>query len=187
MATRNMVLAALLAALLAIGSQISFLLPGSYVPHTLQVFFVMLTGMMLGSRWGFTSIAVWVLLGTFGLPVFAQGKAGIVELIGPTGGFKVGFMLCGYLVGRLTENADCGFRRSLAAMLFGLIIVYAVGFAGFMLHFNYFQHKLLTLSQGLGFAVIPFLPYDIVKTLFAASIGVKVKKALMRSGLISSR
>ncbi|MCX7780957.1 MAG: biotin transporter BioY [Negativicutes bacterium] len=185
MATRYMALTGLFAGLLAVSSQISF--PLGPVPHTMQVFFVLLAGLLLGSRWGFASVAVWVALGVFGLPVFAQGKAGVAVLAGPTGGFLVGFAVCAFLVGKLTENADHGYLRTLAIMLAGLFVVYAIGLAGFMLSFHYFLHKPMTLDKAVTLAVAPFLPFDIVKACMAAYIGNRVKRALMRAGYSAVR
>lgn len=185
MAVRPMVLSGLFAALIAISSQVS--IPIGPVPHTLQIFFVMLSGMVLGGRWGFTSVAVWVLLGLFGLPVFSQGKAGLPVLVGPTGGFLIGFMLCAFLVGWLTEKAGASVTKTALIMLLGLAVVYLVGLAGFMASFAYFLHKPMTYSQALTLAVVPFLPFDLIKTLMAAYIGVKVRLALARAGLIQYR
>jgi biotin transport system substrate-specific component len=184
-AVRYMVLAGLFAALIAISSQVA--LPLGPVPHTLQVFFVMLAGMVLGGRWGFTSVAVWVLLGLFGLPVFAQGKAGLPVLVGPTGGFLIGFMLCAFLVGWLTERAGVSAVKTVGIMLLGLAVAYLFGLAGFMASFAYFLHKPMTWSQALTLAVVPFLPFDFIKTLMAAYLGLKVRRALDRAGFIQNR
>lgn len=182
MSTRNMILAGLFAALLALGSQI--FIPIGPVPHTLQVFFVLLAGIVLGSKLGLTSIAVWILLGAFGLPVFAQGKAGIAVLAGPTGGFLAGFAAAAFLVGWLTERSKHTLGRTAVYMLAGLMVAYLIGLAGFMLSFKYFLNKPMTIQTALSVAVLPFLPFDIVKTLMAAYIGTKVRIALERSGLV---
>lgn len=182
MPIRNMILAGLFAALIAISSQVSITLPPNPVPHTLQVLFVLLAAIVLGGRWGFTSVLVWVLLGVFGLPVFTQGKAGAAVLLGPTGGFLVGFILCAFLVGWLTERASAGFGKTFAIMLLGLAVAYAIGLAGFMASFALFLHKPMTWGQAVTFTVVPFLPFDIVKTLAAAYIGVRLRRALARAG-----
>jgi len=147
----------------------------------------MLAGALLGGRWGFTSVLVWVLLGVFGLPVFAQGRAGIFELVGPTGGFKVGFMACAFLVGWLTERTENSFAKTAVIMFVSLMIIYIMGLLGLMGHFAYFQHKILTLKVAVSLAVIPFLPYDIIKTLLAAYVGVKVRRALNRNEIAGRR
>lgn len=185
MSIRNMALAGLFASLLAVSSQIS--IPLGPVPHTLQIFFVLLAGLLLGGRWGFASVGVWIALGVFGLPVFAQGKAGIAVLAGPTGGFLVGFAMCALVVGKSTEGAEKGYFRTLAIMLAGLTLVYVIGLIGFMLSFEYFLHKPMTVEKAVAIAVAPFLPFDIVKTAMAAYLGNKVKRALERAGYNISR
>jgi biotin transport system substrate-specific component len=176
-----MILVSLFAALLAVSSQFSLLV--FLVPHTLQIFFVLLAGLVLGARAGAMSVAVWVLLGVFGLPVFAQGKAGFGVLLGPTGGFLIGFILCAYLVGYLTEDRPSKLLRTLVSMFAGLFLVYAVGLSGFLVIFEFVLHKPMTVGQALLITVAPFLPFDIVKSITAAYIGVKVRRALLRAGL----
>lgn len=181
MSLQSMILVSLFAALLAVSSQFSLLI--FLVPHTLQIFFVLLAGLVLGAKDGAISVAVWVLLGVFGLPVFAQGKAGFGVLLGPTGGFLIGFILCAYLVGYFTENRPLKLLRTLVVMLAGLILVYAVGLCGFLLIFQFILHKPMTIGQVLPITVLPFFPFDIVKSIIAAYIGVKVRRALLRAGL----
>jgi biotin transport system substrate-specific component len=180
-----MALTGLFAGLLAVSSQIS--IPIGPVPHTLQIFFVLLAGLLLGSRWGLASVGVWIALGVFGLPVFAQGKAGAAVLLGPTGGFLAGFMFCAYLVGKVTENAKHGYLRTVAIMLSGLLFVYIIGLAGFLLSFQFFLQKPMTLEKAAMIAVVPFFPFDIVKTMMAAYIGNRVKRALERAGYTVNR
>lgn len=182
MALRWLILAGVFAALIAIGSQVSIMI--GPVPHTLQVFFVMLAGVVLGARWGFTSVAVWIILGIFGLPVFAQGKAGIAVLAGPTGGFLIGFLVSTFVVGWLTEHYPMTFTRAAAYMVLGMIFIYGIGLAGFIASFAFFLHKPMTFSTAIKVAVLPFLPFDIMKALLAAYIGVKVRKGLAAAGYV---
>jgi biotin transport system substrate-specific component len=181
MPIRNMVLTGLFAALLSISSQIY--IPIGPVPHTLQLIFVLLAGIMLGSRWGSASVAVWISLGVFGLPVFAQGKAGAAVLFGPTGGFLVGFMICAWLVGRLTEGKQIRYIRTLFIMLGSLALVYLIGLAGLMASFTYFLHKPMTWEKAAALSVLPFMPFDIVKAVCAAYLGVRIRNVLDRAGL----
>jgi biotin transport system substrate-specific component len=144
---------------------------------------VLLTGLVLGRRWGLTSVIIWVLLGLFGLPVFAQGKAGIAVLVGPTGGFLLGFVLCAYLTGWLMERSDLTYKKVLVIMFIGLMIIYAVGFLGFMISFEYFLHKPMTWNKAVALSVTPFLPFDAIKAILAAYLGIKVRRALLKAGL----
>ncbi|MBW1753156.1 MAG: biotin transporter BioY [Deltaproteobacteria bacterium] len=88
---RMMVYASLLAALTAAGAYLA--IPIGPVPIVLQNLFILLTGLLLGSRWGLASVGVYLLAGALGLPVFAGGLGGIGRLVGPTGGYLVGLWL----------------------------------------------------------------------------------------------
>jgi len=98
---RMMVLSALGAAVTAAGARIT--VPWWPVPATAQVFFVLLCGAALGPRWGAAAQAQYVAAGALGLPIFAGGRGGPAVLLGPTGGYIVGFVAAAYVTGRLTE------------------------------------------------------------------------------------
>lgn len=180
MQLRKMIVAALFAALMAISSQFYIPLPGS-VPHTLQVFFAVLAGIILGKKWSAVSITIWLLLGCFGLPVFTQGKSGFAALIGPTGGFLVAFILQATLCGYIPQ---C--KNQLVSIFVGLaslIAVYAVGLIGFVLSFTYFLNKSMSFSVAFGVAVLPFIPFDAVKVVAGTILGRKIYSALKKAGL----
>ena len=185
MNTRDMALTSLFAALLAVSAQLA--IPLGPVPIVMQIFFVLLAGMVLGRHLGPASIAVWVLLGVFGLPVFAQGKAGAAVLIGPTGGYIFGYFACTYIVGYVAEHFELTYKTMSIAMLAGLAVIYGLGLAGFMLSFQYVLHKAMSLEQALNLAVWPFLPLDLLKTAAAVYTGVRVRRALVKAGLIESK
>jgi biotin transport system substrate-specific component len=176
MALRKMIMAALFTALLIVATQ--WAIPIGPVPITMQPFVVMLAGLVLGSGWGAASVGLWVLLGILGIPVFAGGKAGLSVLMGPTGGFIIAFIMCAYLTGFFTEGRQLRFLSTVGIVVGCLILTYAVGLAGFLFNMQYFLHKTFTLQQGLKFAVLPFIPADIVKAILASYIGRKVKNAL---------
>lgn len=185
MQIRSITITSLFVALLAISSQVA--IPIGPVPIVMQVMVVLLTGMVLGSRLGPVSVAVWVLLGVFGLPVFAQGKAGAAVLIGPTGGYIFGYFVCTYIIGYVAEHFELTYTHTALAMLAGLAIIYGSGLVGFMLSFQFVLHKAMTLEQALNLAVLPFLPLDLIKTVAAVYVGVRVRRALLKAGLIEFR
>lgn len=185
MNTRDMALTSLFAALHAVSAQVA--IPLGPVPIVMQIFFVLLAGMVLGRRLGPVSIAVWVLLGVFGLPVFAQGKAGAAVLIGPTGGYIFGYFLCTYIVGYVAEHCELIYKTISIGMIAGLTVIYGLGLAGFMLSFHYVLHKALTLEEALNLAVWPFLPLDLLKMIAAVYTGVHVRRALVKAGLIAAK
>jgi len=94
-------LASLFSTLTALGAYIS--IPISHVPITLQTFFVYLAGAILGSKLALLSQIIYILIGIIGFPVFAYGKAGFGVLIGPTGGYLIGFIIGAYIIGRMIE------------------------------------------------------------------------------------
>jgi biotin transport system substrate-specific component len=165
---KMMVFASLFAALTAAGAYIQIPIPFSPVPVTLQVFFVLLAGSMLKSKWGGLSIIVYTMLGIAGLPVFAGGSSGIGVLFGPTGGYVIGFILAAYTVGKLSErveNADkSGLLINALNMSAGVLVIYACGFIQLM-----FVSE-IGPGTALALGVVPFLPGEIVKTGVAAYI-----------------
>ena len=184
MSLRKKMLVSLFAALLCVSSYV--IIPIGPVPVTLQVLFVLLAGAILGAEMGALSVVIWIMLGSFGLPVFAGGKAGPMVLLGPTGGYLLGFVICAWIVGKLTSNHASSKIRTGAAMLLGLFVAYAVGLAGFMASFTYFLHKPMTVQQALPIAVFPFVPFDLVKVVLGAWLAPTLISALSRAGFVES-
>ncbi len=166
-----MVLASLFAALTAAGAYLA--IPIGPVPIVLQNLFVFLAGLLLGSRWGAASVAVYLLAGIVGLPVFAGGTGGIGRIAGPTGGFLLGYLPVVFLVGRLTERRPASGARDVAAMAAGALLLYACGAPWLKLATG------MPLSQALALGVLPFLPGDALK-IAAAAVIAKSLRPLMR-------
>ncbi len=182
MSLRKKMLVSLFAALLCVSSYV--VIPIGPVPVTMQVLFVLLAGAILGAEMGALSVVIWIMLGAFGLPVFAGGKAGPMVLFGPTGGYLLGFVICAWIVGMLTRNNSASKLRTGAAMLLGLSIAYIVGLAGFMASFAYFLLKPMTIQQALTIAVYPFVPFDLVKVALGAWLAPALISALSRAGFV---
>jgi biotin transport system substrate-specific component len=164
-----MVFASLFAALTAAGAYIQIPIPFSPVPVTLQVFFVLLAGTMLKSKWGSLSMVVYTLLGISGLPVFAGGSSGIGVLLGPTGGYIIGFVLAAYVIGKLSEKVEHVSKPGLIMinafnMSIGVLIIYACGVSQLMLVAD------IGPGTALALGVVPFLPGEIIKIVAAAYI-----------------
>lgn len=165
---RKMVFASLFAALTAAGAYIQIPIPFSPVPVTLQVFFVLLAGSMLKSKWGSLSMIVYTLLGVAGLPVFSGGSSGLGVLFGPTGGYIFGFIAAAFLIGKLAEEAERAGKSGLAVnilnMSAGVLVIYALGVTQLMLVAEMGPGTAITLGA------IPFIPGEIIKTAVAAYI-----------------
>jgi biotin transport system substrate-specific component len=114
--------------LIAVCAQVAIPLPFSPIPVSGQTLAVLLTGALLGSWRGSLSVLTYLVQGIAGLPVFAGGRAGPAHLLGPTGGYLVGFVLAAWVVGRLAERGwDRRATTTLLAMLLGNATLYACG------------------------------------------------------------
>ncbi|AKB23766.1 Substrate-specific component BioY of biotin ECF transporter [Methanosarcina sp. MTP4] len=162
---RKMVFASLFAAMTAAGAYIRIPLFISPVPVTLQTLFVFLAGSMLKSKWGTLCMLVYALLGIAGMPVFTGGASGPGVILGPTGGYIIGFILAAFVIGYLSEKSGKTDYLSNALYIgIGLVIVYAMGVAQLALVGK------LDLLQAITLGVLPFIPGDLLKLAVAAHI-----------------
>ena len=148
------------------------------VPFTLQLLGVFLSVRLLGGRNGTIAVAVYILLGSVGAPVFSGFGAGAGVLIGPTGGYIVGFLFIG-LIYWLGEKACTGRIAACGLMLAGLIVCYAFGTAWFI-YVNAARGKALTVLTSLGICVFPYVIPDLLKLAASEMIAWKVVKLLDR-------
>ena len=147
---------------IALGAQFRFYLPFSPVPVTTQTLAVLLIGALLGPRRGIVAVLLYLMQGLIGLPIFAGGESGIAGLLGPTGGYLLGFIAAAYVTGRLIEQGwDRNLGTTFAALALGNIVIYVFGLSWLMM----FVSSESVLALGLW----PFVPGDLVK-LACASI-----------------
>ena len=167
--TRSLTCGALCIALIAVCSWIS--LPTA-VPFTLQTFAVFFTSAILGPRRGALAVAAYILLGMAGAPVFAGFASGLRPVIGPTGGFLVGFIPAAFLSGLLMKNG--GLIRRTLAMLAGLCVCYAAGMAW------YLHMYADNLWAALTVCVAPFVLPDVLKIVLAAYVSLRLDRFRLR-------
>lgn len=172
---RETILAAMFTTLTAIGAFIKIPIP--YVPFTLQFFFVLLAGALLGSRVGLFSQLAYIFIGLIGIPVFTLG-GGPSYVLQPTFGYLVGFAAAAYVVGLLTEKKPPGFASYLWANLAGLSVTYFFGVLHLFLIVNYVIDKTLLFTQAVWLGAIICSPGDILISVIAASVSVKLYKAI---------
>lgn len=158
-------LTATLVALIGAGAWIS--IPFVPVPLTLQTFFVLLSGVLL-RRWGFLPPLCYLLLGALGLPVFHNGLAGVGVLLGPTGGFIVGFVLAGLVAGFAYERRERPVR--MAGLALGGLAVYLCGAGWLVLSAG------TALPAALAVGALPFIPGDALKTAAAYALGQRLEE-----------
>lgn len=156
---RMMVFATLFTVLIIIGGYISFPIPLSPAPIVLSDFFAMLAGLFLGATWGSASVGLFLFLGALGLPVFAGGKAGLVILFGPTGGFLLGFLISAFAVGLISGKGKPSLLKDLSSLLVGNIFLYSIGVPWLK-----FALK-VTWREGAALGLLPFIPGIVVKVI----------------------
>jgi len=178
---RALALATLFALLTATGAQIALRVPFTPVPVTLQVFFVLLSGALLGSRLGALSQLQYLGLGLTGLPVFAGGTTAATVLAGPTAGYLLGFVVAAWIVGRVVESAPRpGAIRILAGMCAGMAAYYLPGtlWLALWLHTVSGVAGLQALTTAAAVGTLPFIAVDIAKAVVATGIarGARLRK-----------
>jgi biotin transport system substrate-specific component len=154
---KSTTLVALFAALTAVLAYVVVPLPFSPVPISGQSLAVMLVGPVLGRSKALASMSVYILLGVAGLPVFSGGRAGIGTLLGPTGGYIVGFAAGAWVTGSLWTRDHKRWRLWLALVVGGVLVVATFG----AVHLSVVTD--IGIRQAIVMGVLPFIPGDLLK------------------------
>lgn len=177
--TIDLVLCGLFTALTAVGAFIQVPVPGMDY-FTLQFFFVLMAGMLLGRKLGAFSVAAYVLIGLAGVPIFAAG-GGITYVLRPSFGYLLGFILTAFVAGRLVETLKVeGIKKYIIAAFAGLIVCYAIGLV--------YKYSMLNLYVGekTPFWIVLLdcfpldLPGDILLSILASICGKRLKPELAK-------
>jgi len=180
-ATGNVARAVLFAAATSATAPVDMVHPlAPNVPITLQTLWVYLAGVVLGPLWAGVAFTLYLLAGLIGLPVFAGGNAGLGVVLGPTGGFLIGFPLAAMTIGAvahgtdgLTPPGEIPIPRLVVALLAGTVVVYAAGAVG------YSVVQAIGLVAAVSAVVVPFLP--------VAGLKVAATVAIVRSDALVAR
>ncbi len=176
--TRLLILSAIFASLTALGGLFKIHL--FLVPFTLQTFFVLLSGIVLGPYWGFISQLIYLLVGLIGFPVFANG-GGIMYIFQPTFGYLVGFPMAAFIVGfclRRIEFANT-FRhwiRLIFCNFVGMLIVSITGILYLYFNLAYITKQPLSFEQIFWNGFLVFMPIDTVKVLLLTLLAHRILK-----------
>lgn len=159
----RLVWTALLAALIAVGSYLHF--PLGPVPLTMQTFFVLLAGLILGPIGGALCVALFLAAGVIGLPVYSGGSSGVAHLLGPTGGFLFGFLPAAAIAGLATRNRSqqLTWRRGILWCALGTIVLCGLGvpWLKFALDFDW--------AKAIAVGFLKVLPGAVIKLLMAVA------------------
>ena len=161
---RRLGLSVLFAVLVCLGGYLRIPIPGNPVPVTLQVVFVLLAGAFLTPAMAAASMVLFVGAGVFGVPLFSGGGAGLAYLLGPTGGYVLGFVAGAALCAFIIRGRRDSFPLVVAGMLAGLMTIYGFGVLRLAVY--------LAGDAGMAFrlGVVPFLTMDLLKVAAAAAV-----------------
>lgn len=177
---KMMILSALFCAIIAVCAQLSIaFLP--MVPFTMQNFAIALTVVILGRRYGTIAVLLYILLGAIGMPVFAQFKSGASVLVGPTGGYLIGYIAAAFIMGTMLKSGTVTIIRAFFANIVGLAVIYGLGVT---------QLKLVThmaWGKAIAAGMTPFIVPDLLKVALASYVGVLVVRRLQSAGLLPSQ
>lgn len=178
--TLQMVQIAMFSVLMMIGANISSFLVIGGVPITLQTFFAILAGIILGSRTGAVAMIFYAFIGLVGLPVFSQFSGGIDSLAMPTFGFILSYIIVAYIVGAIIRKFP-SVKGFVIAALVGTAINYIIG-----TNWMYAAYKLwfaapsgFTYQMAWAWMVVP-LPKDIILAVFAGVFGYRLKPIVQK-------
>lgn len=173
MKTKDLTIIALFTALLCVLAPISIPLSGQ-VPISLATLVVMLIGVVLGSKKGCIAIALYIIIGLIGIPVFSSYRSGASVLFGMTGGYIFGYIPLAYITGFLSGKYEGkkDILYTLLGMLIGTVILYTIGTIWFIFYTK------MSLGAALAACVLPFIPSDILKMIVVIIIGPKLKSVL---------
>lgn len=169
-------LSAIGAAIIAVLAQITIPIP--LVPITGQTLAVGLIVTILGTKLGTMSVLLYVLLGAVGLPVYANFSGGLSILVGPTGGYIVGFIVQAFIMGKYLDRFGYSYLQATISNLIGMVITLAFGTAWLKIAAN------LSWEAAFYAGTVPFIIVGIIKAVLAAWVGILVRNRLLQARLL---
>lgn len=196
--TKNMALCALFIPLMAVGAHLK--IPVPLLPFTLQTFFTLSAGLLLGAKLGALSVTLYVIMGLLGLPFFTEG-GGFAYVMKPSFGYLIGFIVGTFVTGAISHGnfgkkktpplsdlpdqaapaAAISFRRLLCASLAGLAIVYAIGVPYLYLISRYYLNNPIGVKALMISGLLTTLPGDLALCALASAIAKRLIPVLRRS------
>ncbi len=175
---KQMALISLMTALLCVLAPISLTLPTSPIPVSLGNMAICFTVVLLGMKRGTLSVLLYLLLGLAGLPVFSHFTGGIGKLLGPTGGYLLGYLFLALILGYFTDRFQNRRITNVLGALLGQLYLYLLGtlWLAMQLHLDF--------MAALFAGVLPYIPADLLKTALALFIGSRIRKRLVQAGLV---
>ncbi|MDR1377588.1 MAG: biotin transporter BioY [Synergistaceae bacterium] len=182
-------LSAFFAVLTAVGGILSIPMP--LIPFTMQFFFVLMSGLLLGPKYGPLSQILYITMGLIGLPVFAGGMGGLQRIFSPSFGFLLGFIAASWLTGLLCFGGFFGelpkaktfFQYSLVCLA-ATALMYVVALPCFYLNMNYLTNTPVSLEKTFQIAFLPFVVPDTIKAVAAGALAYRTIPLLREGGML---
>lgn len=171
-----LILSSIFTAIIGILAQIT--IPFPLVPITGQTLAIGLAATILGARYGTISTILYIAIGAIGIPIFANMQGGLGAIVGPTGGYLIGFIPTAYFIGWYIAKTKLTFTHAMIANLIGMIITLTFGTLWLKVAAS------LSWSVAMSTGVLPFLIGGVIKAVLASYIGVLVKKRLYSARLL---
>ncbi|NLJ57950.1 MAG: biotin transporter BioY [Tissierellia bacterium] len=169
LSVRDITQTAIFTALTAVGAFIS--IPIGPVPITLQSFFVLMSGLILGSRKAMFSQITYLLLGLVGFPIFSGFSGGLQHILKPSFGFLMGYVAAAFAVGKLTEGKPLNSKNLSLALLIATIIIYAFGLPYMYYILNIMLSNNFSIYKILQLGMLSFIPGDTLKAVTVVFLG----------------
>jgi biotin transport system substrate-specific component len=176
---RMMIVTALFAAIIGVLAQIAIPLPMG-VPITGQTLAIGLAATILGSRYGTLAVALYLVIGAAGVPVFAEFSGGVSKLVGPTGGYLVGFLPTVFIMGWFMEKTSFTVKNAVIANSIGMLLTLTMGTAWLKIAAG------LTWTAAFAGGFTPFIVVGLIKAGLASWVGVLVRNRLISANLLFS-
>ena len=172
---KSMTYIGLITALICVVAPLTVPLPFSPVPISFANLIIYLCAVIVGTKKVTISVLLYILIGAVGVPVYSGYNSGIQRIVGPTGGYLLGFIACAVFTGLFVEKFENKIYMYAVGMIIGTVICYIIG----SVWLSYSNS--LTFMQALWGGVVPFVPGDIVKIVIAVLTGYKMRKLLRNS------
>ncbi|MAY75864.1 MAG: hypothetical protein CMJ31_14320 [Phycisphaerae bacterium] len=162
------------AGMVSLGAHVAIPIEPFGVPFTLQTLAVVLAALCLGPRYGLGSMALYIAMGIVGVPLFAEGEAGLGVILGQSGGYVLGFAACQPVITSIVKRRDGSIRgwgAMIAAVVVGHLVIFAIGVP--WLYFVRLSDDAarVTFEEAVRGGLVPFLPGMVVKAVIAVWIG----------------
>lgn len=175
--TNNLTKIALVAALQCIISPFAIIFPFSPVPVSAATLMLYLSAYILGTRNATISCGIYLLIGFVGIPVFSGFSGGAGKILGPTGGYLVGYLFLVFISGVFVERGN-NYMVQVTGLMLGTVVCYLVGSLWLMYQTG------MDFAAAWNVGALPFIPADVIKIVIGAVTGAAVRRRLLKAGVL---